>query len=203
MIDKYLENSDLCVRYKSLHKIGEFAIRINKIYPNTFGKCYENLIGLKNIVVTSNGSVMDLDKGVLSTTKTQDGYLLVNIQSKPYLVHRLVALAFCHNDNKKNKIVCHKNKIRTDNRASNLMWTNNTYIANRRVDGYHKKKENINRPIKATDEYGYYAIFTNANIAMKTLGVPRGNIYKACKGERLTAGGYKFSYVTKEEMFEF
>ena len=200
MNKKYLIDNVLCETQKSLHDIGMYVKQKNNIYPSRYGKVYEELIGLKNIVVTTDGKVFDIEKGLLKTTRTKDGYLTVYINRKPYLVHRLVALAFCVNYNKNFKVVCHKNKIRTDNRACNLMWTDNSYIANRREDGYYKKKENMNRPIKATNEDGYEKIFPNANIAMKELGVQRGNIYKVCKGERLTAGGYKFTYATKEEL---
>lgn len=192
----------LCGTQKTLHEIGIHVKKMNNIYPNRYSRSYENLIGLKHIVVTIDGEVYDIEKGMLKTSQTQDGYLTVNINRKPYLVHRLVALAFCENTSIHNKIVCHKNKVRTDNRSCNLMWTNNRYIANRREDGFYKKKENINRPIKATNEDGYYEIFANANLAMQLLGVHRGNIYKVCKGQRLTAGGYKFSYVTNEELLE-
>lgn len=195
-----MNSNQLIETQKTLHEIGKMAMRVNKLHPNTFTKSYEGLIGIKHIVVTIDGKVFDIEKGMLPTTRTQDGYLMVSINKTQFLVHRLVAMAFCVNYNKKDKLVCHKNKVRTDNRADNLMWTNNSFIANRREDGYHKCKENINRPIKATDENGYYAIFSNANMAMKELGVPRGNIYKVCKGQRLTAGGYKFAYVTKEEI---
>lgn len=200
MNNKYLNESELYETQKSLHEVSKYVIRMNKIYPRRFGKCYENFLGLKHIVVTIDGKIFDIEKGLLPTNRTQDGYLMVSINGSSYLVHRLVAIAFCVNYNKNDKVVCHKNKIRTDNRACNLMWTNNSYIANRREDGFHKKKENIKRPIKATDDNGYYAIFANANLAMKELGVPRGNIYKVCKGQRLTAGGYKFSYVTNVEI---
>ena len=109
-------------------------------------------------------------------------------------------MAFCENYSKKTcKVVCHKNKIRTDNRAYNLKWTNNKFIANRR-DNFNKAKENIKRPIKAVDADGKVTIFTNANMAMKELGIQRGNIYKVCKGKRLTAGGYKFSYATELDL---
>lgn len=202
MNNKYLVKQVICETQKSLHEVGLFVKKMNNIYPSRYSKAYEELIGLKHIVVTINGEVYDIEKGMLKTSQTQDGYLTVNINRKPYLVHRLVALAFCINHDKKNKVVCHKNKVRTDNRACNLMWTNNHYIANRREDGYYKKKENINRPIKVTNEDGYKKVFPNANRAMEELGVQRGNIYKVCKGERLTAGGYKFSYATIEDLLE-
>lgn len=193
-------NDTIIETQKTLHEVGKYANKINKIYPRTFTSSYEELIGVKHIVVTIDGKVYDIEKGFLSTGITQDGYLTVTINKKSYLVHRLVAMAFCVNHNKKtNKVVCHKNKVRTDNNACNLMWTNHTYIANRR-DNFNKAKENIKRPIKAIDEDGVVTIFDNANMAMKELGVPRGNIYKVCKGKRLTAGGYKFSYATELDL---
>ena len=199
MNNSYIVKEVLCETQKSLHDIGMYVARMNKLYPNRYRKSYEELIGLKHIVVTIDGEVFDIEKGMLNTSQTQDGYLMVNINQKTYLIHRLVALAFCVNYDKNNKVVCHRNKVRTDNRACNLMWTNNSYIANRR-DNFNKNKNNINRPIKAIDIEGNVNYYENANKIMKELGIPRGNIYKVCKGERLTAGGYKFSYATTEDL---
>lgn len=189
-------------RTLTLHEVGIFVKHMNKRFPNKFSKSYEKLIGVKNIIITRAGVVISLEKGILPTSQTQDGYLTVTLCGHIFLVHRLVALAYCPNASKNYKVVCHKNKNRKDNRASNLMWTNNSYIANRREDGFKKKKENIKRPIRAKDNEGFDKVYPNANVAMKELGVPRGNIYKVCKGERNTAGGYNFSYAVIDEFFE-
>lgn len=49
------------------------------------------------------------------------GYLRVSIHRKPYRAHRLVAIAFVKNPENKPS-VDHINRVRDDNRASNLRW---------------------------------------------------------------------------------
>ena len=49
------------------------------------------------------------------------GYYVVNLSSKKYSVHRLIALTFLNNEDNK-PFVNHKNNIQTDNYLSNLEW---------------------------------------------------------------------------------
>mgnify|MGYP003514841151 FL=1 len=49
------------------------------------------------------------------------GYYVVNLSSKKYSVHRLIALTFLNNEDNK-PFVNHKNNIPTDNYLSNLEW---------------------------------------------------------------------------------
>ena len=51
------------------------------------------------------------------------GYKIVSLCSKRYLVHRLVAEAFCENpDRERFNVVDHINTDTLDNRAENLRW---------------------------------------------------------------------------------
>ena len=73
-------------------------------------------------LITNCGQIINVKTGreskpVLDST----GYLRVTLYYKKYLVHRLVAKYFCENENNK-PWVDHQNRIKTDNRASNLHW---------------------------------------------------------------------------------
>ncbi|MFY2843594.1 NUMOD4 motif-containing HNH endonuclease [Achromobacter ruhlandii] len=58
---------------------------------------------------------------ILHPVKKSTGYLQVSLNKRPYLVHRLVAAAFCPGESK-GLHVNHKNGVKDDNRACNLEW---------------------------------------------------------------------------------
>lgn len=45
------------------------------------------------------------------------------------LAHRMVAEAFLEQPSEEHQVVNHKNKVRTDNRISNLEWSTRSYNA--------------------------------------------------------------------------
>lgn len=74
-----------------------------------------------------------------------NGYYLVSIKGKSYLVHRLVAETFIPNPENK-PTVDHINRIRTDNRVQNLRWATrkeqveNTKAVDRELSKYGVRK---------------------------------------------------------------
>ena len=73
-------------------------------------------------LITNCGQIINVKTGRESKpTLAKTGYLVVRLYCKNHLVHRLVAKYFCENEND-NPWVDHKNRNKTDNRASNLHW---------------------------------------------------------------------------------
>lgn len=73
-------------------------------------------------LITNCGQIINVKTGKESKyTLEKTGYLRVTLYHKSYLIHRLVAHYFCENEDNK-PWVDHKNRNKTDNRASNLHW---------------------------------------------------------------------------------
>lgn len=73
-----------------------------------------------NGTIWSNKRQREL-KGTIQRNEYHTVYLMHNGKQYNYMVHRLVAEAFCPNPNNYN-IVHHKNENKLDNRAENLEW---------------------------------------------------------------------------------
>lgn len=156
-------------------------------------KQYEELSDYWHIVVTQDGEIYNTQtKKYLKKTIDKYGYERVSIGGKSYLVHRLVAMIYIKRLDKSFNIVCHKNKKRTDNRVTNLMWTNNNFINIRRNNF---ECPNKGRKVVALKNGKFVGVYSNGGQASRTLKVNRSEVYRCCKGLRKSTGGYEFCYL--------
>ena len=87
---------------------------------------WKDINGVDGYIISNQGRINSLNYRRTGQAKEikqaeTNGYKVVNICGKMFLVHRLVAAAFV--DNPKNKtVVIHKNGNTHDNRAENLEW---------------------------------------------------------------------------------
>ena len=115
---------------------------------------------------------------------------------KEYLLHQIVAELFVNNDDPVNKTyVIHKNGIKTDNRANNLLYVTKEEACS--VGGkssFERKdsKEIIRREIGTGKELGRYNSLLEAE---KDTGIKYQNIYDCIKGKRPTAGRSTWEYI--------
>lgn len=180
------------------------------------GEIWQDICGFEGIYQVSNlGRIKTLDKWLKSGNKSQrlsteriikpiiqhSGYAHVglwkNQKCKQCRVHRLVAQAFCENDNPEIKTqVNHINENKLDNRAENLEWvtpkenTNHGSAIARRIYGRE-------RAVICYSLFGeWLQVFKSQADANEWCGVARndGHIAACCRGNQKTAYGYKWQY---------
>lgn len=126
------------------------------------------------------------------------GYMMVHLYKRgkdfQKLVHRLVAEAFIPND-KKFKIVNHKDENPKNNNVSNLEWCTQKYNMN-----YGSAPRRIGiangRAVVQKDKDGNVInVFDSAKEAQRKLGISNGCINECCQKKRKTAGGYVWDFV--------
>jgi hypothetical protein len=75
---------------------------------------------LNKYYVSKTGEIYDMNKKIKNQSLL-NGYKCIKVNSKTYLVHRLVALTYANNPNNCNT-VNHIDENKTNNNATNLEW---------------------------------------------------------------------------------
>lgn len=166
-----------------------------------------DVVGYEGLYKVSNlGNVMSF-KGkkprLLKQFRNNYGYLmvdLVNNKSRKYfLVHRIVAKAFIPNPNNLPQ-VNHKDENKTNNRVSNLEWSDSKYNCNYATRKERIAKALINRkdqskPVLQFDKNrNFIKEYPSLRDAERKTGIHYQSIYSVCKGRYKTAGGYIWRY---------
>ena len=152
-----------------------------------------------NYMVSNLGNVKSLcnnktrKEKIIKKGKDSGGYLFVNLHKKGkvkyYYVHRLVAEVFMPNPDNK-PCIDHINTDKTDNSVENLRWVTHKENSNNPMTF-----DKISKPIIQFSKDGeFIKKWDCITDVLRELGINQGNICKCCKGERKTAGGYKWLY---------
>jgi len=143
--------------------------------------------------INKDGVVINKNNFILSPGKHGD-YKYVSLKSDSekyynYLVHRLVAITYLHNDNPKHNIVNHLNENKSNCNVNNLQWTTNAenikYSCGKKVNQICLKTGEI---------LNIYDSVSDANVAIKK---PRNSqcIYDTCNGRQNKSAGFGWEYV--------
>ena len=92
--------------------------------PCLNGEEWRRIDELPDYAISNYGRIWsDKRSCIMGMSQNTKGYIDVRIGRRNYRVHRLVATAFCSNDDPANKTqVDHINESKIDNRACNLRW---------------------------------------------------------------------------------
>ena len=137
-------------------------------------------------------------KRILKPVDDSHGYLKVNLhkdgKAKNYLVHRLVASAFCENQMGYTE-VNHLDEDKTNNCADNLEWCSRSYNCN-----YGTRNQKLSKPIFGIDKItGLIVEFSSIMEASRVLRIDQGNITRCCQGRLKSIGGFAWYYADTEE----
>lgn len=153
-------------------------------FVSNFGRVYHN---------TNNG------KRLLKPYDNSTGYLVLRIDGKYYLLHRLVAEAFLNNPEGK-KCVDHINAIRYDCRASNLRWATHKENSSFVKDKYKPKDIRSCKQVRCV-ETGQ--VFDSQKEAADYFGVSKTMLWYATRSENHTCLGYHFEYTNNQAKSEY
>lgn len=135
---------------------------------------------------------------ILKPKVQNNGYLTVmlykNRKGKTFAIHRLVAEAFKPNPHNY-PTVDHINRIRTDNREENLRWAPWELQVENRKERVQKNRKDESKPVEQyTLSMEFVAEYPSIKEAERQTGIHNSIISKCCRGERKSAGGYKWKY---------
>lgn len=169
---------------------------------------WKDVVGYEGLYQVSNyGRVKSLNYSnqyksfvrnrILKLSTNHKGYVCVSIGYKPRrtcTVHRLVAQAFIPNPNKLPQ-VNHKDGNKQNNVVSNLEWCDNDFNMNHaKINGLLNGR--TNKLKKQIEQYSlndeFISKWASAKDVYQTLKISSSHIRECCRGERKTAGGFKW-----------
>lgn len=143
--------------------------------------------------------------GLMKPAKSSNGYMHITLskngERRTMSVHRIVAEAFVENTNPSvNNVVNHKDESRDNNCADNLEWC--TQQQNLLYGTYPSRNSQSRKALFANRDNNWRCIevvclnngerFRSITDASEKYDIDKSSIAKVCRGERKTAGGYRW-----------
>lgn len=139
---------------------------------------------------------------MLRPGKSKEGYLVVVLNKdgiqKTSRVNRLVALTFLDNPNGY-EVVNHKDENKLNNSVDNLEWCTHAYNNTFGQGSVQRKKTMREHTGKKVGQYTLdgklIQVFDSIGLAGKYMHCNKTSIFKVCKGENKSCGGYNWKYM--------
>lgn len=177
-----------------------------------------DIVGYEGIYQVSNlGGIKSLPREIwngknyffsklkfLRGSKNQKGYVQVELLGKPFMIHRLVAIAFIPNPENKPQ-VNHLDGDKENNCVENLEWcTNSENQIHAYKLGLNVHSDRAGKPKKRVCQINLLTnevikIFDSIASAGRSLDLKKCNITSVCKGDRKSCGGYGWKYYEEGE----
>ena len=154
-----------------------------------------SFLGYSNYIINTKGEVYSLFSGrYLKGSISDKGYHLVDLRGEAkrrnYPIHRLVALSFIENKERKPQ-VNHIDGDKTNNNKEDLEWCTATENL---VHAYKLKLNTRQRKVVRLCNGIPIQTYESISQACRVLGVHTANIVKVCLGKRKTTGGFGWKY---------
>ncbi len=155
-------------------------------------KEWKRINGFEHYQISNEGEVMNSEGKVLKPFCVGAGYLQVALyrcggKTKRY-IHRLVAEAFCENQNLY-KEVNHKDGDKHNNHADNLEWCSRTENL---LHSYYT----LNNHVKAVQCIETGIVYPSIKMAMRLTGTSKNGISLCCEGKQKKANKMHWRYAT-------
>lgn len=168
----------------------------NKTIEDYEIKEWLNIPGFSRYKISPDGQIYSTFYSRLMFIQDKKDYDTVRLvddngDRKTTRVHRLVALAY-HENKQKKRVVNHKDGVKKNNKKDNLEWNTdreNITHANE-VLGRRKRKEVIRYDLDMNE----IDRFSSASEAALEIGVVTSTVTKVCRGEQKACKGYIFRY---------
>lgn len=186
---------------------------------------YGDIKRLERDITDSLGRTKHYTEKIFHPHKANNGYTRVSFGTERDLTHRVVAKAFLPNPRNLPE-VNHKDGHRKDfnfagtkennyedgnlewvDRKENMLHASRTGLINkdskkRKISTALNQKKSVEKALRPValldDENNILSIFRNIKIAGEITNIPQQNIGEVCRGNRDSAGGFKWEYVDKD-----
>lgn len=157
------------------------------------------ILGLENYIISNKCNVINTATKKQLNKNIKMGYYYVSMKKngetkdKKFRVHIIVAKTFIPNDDMMKKFVNHKNGNKLDNDVSNLEWITPQHNV---IHAYENKLiKPFERKVSKYDlEWNLLETYKSIKEAAERCNIDDAGIVKVCKGNRQTAGGFRWKY---------